>query len=308
MKKGLSILLIATILFGGGYFYYIAQAVCPNQISYSIGTIDEKFGHSREEIRLALSEAESLWEDATGRNLFTYEENGKLKINFVYDDRQKFVNAENEFKDKLDAVENISDAISETYAELVTRYNDLRVSYEDKVAVYERKLSAYNSEVARYNQEGGAPEDVYRSLQERKNKLDKEQDELNELSSELNGLVAEINNIGEKGNTIIDSYNAGVNTYNKTFGESHEFTQGDYADGVIQIYSFDSKEELQIVLAHELGHALSLDHTKDERSIMYYLIGGQSLNTTISDADLAEFNRVCGDQTLLGKLKLRLFS
>lgn len=306
MRSGFAIVLIATILFGGGYFYYIAQAVCPVPISYSVGEIDERFNLTKEEARLAIAQAESVWEDSTGRNLFSYEEDGKLVIHFVFDERQQLVDAEGNLKERLDATENISEAISETYAELVAQYNELRLTYADRVEVYEKELNTYNEEVEKYNKQGGAPADVYASLGQRKQALNREQTELNTLAGKLNALVTDINNIGEKGNKIITTYNQGVNVYNKTFGESHEFTQGDYTNNVIKIYTFEDKKELQLVLAHELGHALSLEHVEGEKSAMYYMIGGQSEDLSLSKEDLAEFDRVCGEKSLFERLKLSL--
>lgn len=295
-----------TILFGGGYFYYIAQAVCPAPISYSIGSIDSRFNLSEDEVRVALSEAESVWEDATGRNLFSYEEDGKLVVNFVFDDRQEFVNAEDTLKEKLDETENISESIKNTYASLVSQYNELRISYATKVEQYERKLNAYNDEVEKYNNSGGAPSDVYSTLSKQKRALDAEQTSLNALSNKLNVLVKEINNIGDKGNLLINTYNSGVNLYNESFGEPREFTQGDYTNSTIKIYTFENKTELDLVLVHELGHALSLNHVEGKDSAMYYLIGGQSPDIGLTAADLAEFDQVCGEKNIWEKIKVSL--
>jgi len=309
MRKSFALILVVTLLFSGGYFYYIAQAVCPIPITYSLGTLDPQFGLSTEQARLVIAEAESVWEDATGRNLFSYEENdGKLLINFVYDDRQEFVAAEGELKEKLDATENISEAIRETYASLVAQYNELRMSYADRVELYERQLNAYNEEVERYNREGGAPEEVYARLSQQKKELNKEQASLNTLSNNLNKLVAEINSIGDKGNSIISNYNQGVSVYNQTFGESREFTQGDYTNNVIHIYTFEDLEELKLVMVHELGHALSLNHVEGEKSTMYYLIGKQEPQQLLTDADLQEFNRVCGEKSFFEQIKVALSS
>jgi seryl-tRNA synthetase len=180
------------------------------------------------------------------------------------------------------------------------------VTYADRVEAYERKLNAYNEEVEKYNEQGGAPEEAYESLSERKKQLNKEQAELNNLASELNKLVAEINNIGDRGNNLINTYNQGVSVYNETFGESHEFTQGDYSNSTIKIYTFEDKQELKLVLVHELGHALSLGHVEGEGSMMHYLIGEQPRDAVLSEADLAEFNRVCGDISLIDRIKLSL--
>lgn len=297
--------LMITVLFGGGYFYYIAQAVCKVPITYRVGTIDDRFDLTLEEARLAIAEAESAWEDATGKNLFSYEPDGEMVIDFVYDQRQKFVEAENELKDKLDATENISEAISETYAQLVAEYKDLEISYKDRVEAYERRLNTYNAEVDRYNSEGGAPSEEYARLESEKEALAQEQRALGKLEQQLNTLVDEINRIGEKGNSVIKTYNQGVSVYNETFGESHEFTQGDYRNKNIKIYTFENQAELKLVLAHELGHALALDHVENERSIMHYLIGGQT-ELVLTQEDLEEFDRMCGDNSLLEKIKLSL--
>ena len=136
MRKGFTITLMATLLFGGGYFYYIAQAVCPTPLAYSLGSIDERFNISRDEARLIISEAESVWEDATGRNLFSYEEDGKLVINFEYDERQKLVTTEGVLKEKLDATENMSEEVGNTYQKLVAEYDKLKETYAKKVTSF----------------------------------------------------------------------------------------------------------------------------------------------------------------------------
>jgi hypothetical protein len=308
MRSSFLTALIATILFGGGYFYYIAQAVCPTPLEYSLGSIDERFNMTKDEARIVISEAESVWENATGRNLFSYSDDGKLTVNFLFDDRQQFINAEGVLKQKLDATENISDALKTTHADLVSEYEKLKETYTTEAKKYEQKLLAYNTEVEKYNKQGGAPQDVYASLEKQKRALDKEQSSLNALSSQLNRLVVQINNIGEKGNSIIATYNNGVTAFNKTYGEPREFTQGDYSNNTVKIYTFKDKEELKLVLVHELGHALSLDHVEGNESAMYYLIGKQPQELVLSDADLQEFGRICGEKSIFEKMKLSVLS
>ncbi len=313
MRKSFATALITTVLFGGGYLYYVAGSVCPAPLTYQIGSIDERFNMSEEEVRLAIGEAESVWEDATGKNLFTADDEGVLSVNFVYDERQELSNSEDLFKEKLDATETVSDAMRDTYATLVNEYNAKRLEYTQKAEAYDARLSAYNLEVEKYNGRGGAPTDVYARLEEEKRQLSLEQNALNAYSAKLNALVSDINSVGEKANRIINTYNQGVDTYNKAFGTAREFTQGDYSQGVINIYTFDSKAELVLVLVHELGHALSLDHVENSKSVMHYLLhegqeGGAVTeeDVVLSAEDLAEFNRVCGQKTFLERLKMGL--
>lgn len=296
---------IATILFGGGYFYYIAEAVCPTPFTYRIGEIDEGFDITPDEAKVAVTAAAEVWEEATKKNLFAYDADSDFTINFIFDERQAFAKAEDTFKEKLDAAENINDAIGDTYATLVSQYSDLKSSYTKRIEEYERRLNTYNETVAKYNDEGGAPKDVYDDLENEKKALDKERNILNTTSTQLNILVDEINNIGEKGNSLVQTYNEGVYTYNEKFGESHEFTQGDYQRDRINIYTYENQRELELVLAHELGHSLSLNHVTGSSSVMFYLIGEQLPGLTLSEADLGEFNKVCGSMSVWDKIRLQ---
>lgn len=286
------------LLLAGTYMYTAVEAVCNVPLSYRIGEFDERFDITRDEARVAIADAESVWEQATGRNLFTYDEDdGEILVNFIYDDRQAFAEAEVDLRDRLDAAEDVNSAISESYAELVDEYEVLEAEYRDRVESYERKLAQYNAEVEQYNESGGAPPEVYEELQEQKEQLDQDQRSINALSDELNGLAEQINQLGEQGNQLVEKYNHHVDTYNETFGESREFTQGDYRGKDINIYKFVNDRELELVLAHELGHSLSLGHVENEESILYHLMGGQPDELRLSEEDLDEFERICGNTT-----------
>ncbi len=295
MRSGFFIVLMAVIMFGGSYWYFVAEAVCPVPMEYRIGAIDSRFNISQEEVQNAVSTAESMWEDASGRNLFSYADDGKLTINFVFDERQEYANEEEQLRDTLENKESMSEGVRAQYETLFAKYGDLKKSYEARTATYERNLNAYNAEVAEWNEKGGAPQDVFERLKTTEKTLAKEQTQLNAVAADLNSLVQKMNAISAKGNSLITDYNEVVNEYNNRFTEGHEFTQGDYETKTINIYQYDSRDELEIVLAHELGHALSLDHVEGETSVMYHLMGAQTKDIGVTDTDLAEFVRVCGD-------------
>lgn len=296
MRTPYAIALTLAVLIGGTYWFAHVAATCDLPITYRIGEVDERFGMSFEEARLALVDAEAVWENATGENLFSYEEDAAFTVNFVFDERQALADAEQNLRERLDAAEGISDAISETHAALIEEYESLSVAYETRIAAYEADLAAYNADVESYNEAGGAPPEVYEEFEARKMALDTEQTAINDLADRLNELVTEINRIGEQGNRLIDVHNQHVERYNDTFAGEREFTQGDYTQNNINIYTFTDREELVTVLAHELGHALRLGHVENEASVMYHLMGGQTEPLALTPEDIAAFEAVCSDR------------
>jgi len=295
MRTSLSVLLIVTVIFAGGYFYYTAEAICNAPIAYRIGVLDSQFGLSMDEARTAVADAESLWEDTTGRNLFTYKEDADFTINFIFDTRQELTNTEQEIEQTLEQQRDMSEAVRAQYDVLVAQYEDLVSSYETAKIEYENRLTAYNQEVVKWNREGGAPQSIYDDLEREQASLTVEQQKLNNTAHELNQSVRDINALSEKGSVVVSAYNNVVNFYNKTFGVEREFTQGDYQGDFINIYQYDDGEELRLVLAHEFGHALSLGHVENETSIMYYLMGEQDFEKGLTAEDKEKFQQVCGE-------------
>lgn len=294
------------MLFAGGYFYNLAQAVCPIPITYRIGDIDDRFDLTEDQAKVAVAEAAEIWEKATGQNLFTYDDEADFPINFIFDERQEFTDAVEQFEDKLDVAENVNQALNETYSKLVDDYDVLKAQYESKLSALEARFNTYNQTVEEYNAEGGAPPDAFEELEAERRALDAEQASVNRLVDQLQELAGEINEISERGSALAADYNEKTEVFNERFGEPKEFTQGDYNYERINIYTYKDQQDLEVILVHELGHALTLGHVAGEGSVMYHLNGGQPQELTLSENDLAEFNRICGDMNLYDKIVYRL--
>lgn len=300
MRFGFVIALVATVVFAVAYQQ--VTAVCQVPIHYRLGSIDERFKISADEAKEAIVAAEAVWEGPLQADLFRYDEEGDMTISFLYDDRQANTEAEYGFRERLNSAEGVNNEIRTQYESLTKEYEELVKNYEARSTALDTRLAAYNAKVESFNQEGGAPPAEYAKLEKERVALDGERTELAKLASNLNTFVEKINQVGKQGNLLVEQYNHGVGEYNETFGQSREFTQGDYRGNEINIYSFSNKAELTLVLAHEFGHSLGIDHVDGRQSIMYYLIGEQPKDLALSETDTAAYTAVCTEVTLWDRI------
>ena len=295
MRQSLFVILIVTLLFGVSFWYGQTADICPAPIKYRVGEIDQRFNLSQIELRDVLFKSEAVWENATNRELFVYDENSNFTVNLIYDERQQLVHTEDEWQMSLDKQEKEGKMVMDKVKEMGKQYEVIKIEYQQQKDEYEKRLEEYNSQVEHFNQIGGAPKEQYEKLKEEQQELSGLLKDLLFAEKGLNELADEINSIGEQGNKLIDAYNENVKKYNEIFGNLEPFTQGDFQRERINIYKFQDKDELGRVMVHEFGHALGIAHVEGDKSIMYYLMSEQSDSTTLSDEDKKAVMMVCGE-------------
>lgn len=289
MKSGILYLVVLGAL--GFGFYKLNQSPCNEPLTYSIAKVDGNFGIDRENFRNRVADAELVWEKFYGKNLFQYDASSKFTINLIYDERQRTIDLKQKTEFGLTSAES-------NFKQKDAAFNSLKLSYESKASLHEQMVAnfkeasrEYEADVQSANKGGGVSQKEYADFERRREGLNRQIEAINSSASELKVMVEELNSVLQERNLAADSYNLLVRDYNNKYGSGLEFDQAEYVGNSINVYEFKNSEDLKIALAHELGHAIGMDHVENEKSIMYYITNSGKISPTAEDR--AELYRVC---------------
>jgi predicted Zn-dependent protease len=258
-------------------------------LRYRINSVDTRFALSRNEVSNAVHQAVLLWEKAVGHTIFKEDPQGEIRIDFVYDKRQAVT-------DSLKAISGDIDDAKVSYDDLMSRYDDILVEVEQKKGTYISDnnsyltaLNEYQTEIDAANQKPFVSKDEFQRFEKKKHDLDLAFVVLQVKRSDLQKTVDELNNMVAVIGEIASSHNAQIVNYkNMRKDLSGEFDAGRYEMNIygeksITIFHVKDHEKLVRALAHELGHAQGLKHSKNPDSIMYYLNRSDSIRLLPED-------------------------
>ncbi len=267
MKKFvLLIVLLISALVASRYVYIYP---CAQPILYRLGSIDPKFRVREDQLLKDLKSAEAIWEQPAGKNIFDYDPQGPLTVNFVYDTRQALkIEIDKQEKSLTSQSGNLDSQIA---------------SYEKQVADFNIRNKQLKDDIDYWNSQGGAPLEEYDKLIARQKDLQQEANRLNQLAKSLNQKA--------------DNYNSGVVKINSTIGTFNQVLavkpeEGLYTSSTntIDIFFITDKNELVHTLAHELGHARGIGHLDDPKAVMY---PQSSIVISASSGDIQALETTC---------------
>lgn len=257
------------------------------RLRYRIAEVDPRFGLSENELKQISQQATDIWKAGTGQDYFVYDPDAQLTIHLIYDQRQdesvqrrqqigQIQHNQQVWVNKNQQLKQFKDELDRTNAMLEARKHQLGL-----------QLQQYNQQIAVINQHGGIPPSERDQLMQQQNQLQQQifvlQQEINIYNQKIQQLNLQVDDLNQL-NQQIDS---SVKSFNQRF-QPRLFDKGSFNGKQINIYEFESVEDLRLTLAHEFGHALGLKHNQDPQALMYPLMKDQNMqNFRLSAADIA---------------------
>lgn len=245
---------------------------CVFPIRYKIGKVDPRFELTEVKLQEVAIQAEGMWEEKIGKDLFRFDKQAGLAINLVYDERQVLMDRVKRFRAKansLVAIRSDMDGFSK----------DL----ENLVGTFDREVLEYAIDSMTLSADGLTTEETHLL-----DTYHKELKRVEQLIEENLAFLRQLDAVEVRESTFLanlgDSLRDAVKKEGYVQGSHFSSHQGER----IEIYMFLGEEDLRSTIAHELGHSIGLDHTEVPGALMNE-IGG----THITIADLNFFYSEC---------------
>ena len=287
---------LLTVLLMVPYSYVYAASSCQTPIAYSIDTIDSRFNMSKYDLVQDLQFAEKAWEGPTQKDLFTYVAMGGVKVSLVYDSRQAETDKEKATIAKLLLIKSTFDILHERFTIEASSTEARETKNSVDFTSYRSDETGYNADVAAVNARGGASDTELREFTNRESDLRSRFAILKAEQDSIHQYIDRMNILSDLLNQLAVSVNAYINRYDASLAARGEHEAGVYtqnrASRKITVYEFADTNRLIRTLAHELGHALGLEHVAgDKEAIMYASnIGGE---LTATAADISQLDSIC---------------
>ncbi|MGB5866961.1 MAG: matrixin family metalloprotease [Arcobacteraceae bacterium] len=274
---------------------------------------------SKKELRIIIDEIEQQFESQLGMNIFDYSNSGK-PIDIVY---VAPAQVEKRIKRKLELLERKKQKIEylkEYFPSKQKELEELRQELRKVVTQLNQKTKSLNKYISKANKKQNITQDEYdkvkayvskqqKLLKAEQKLVKKEQSAFEQVLSSYNRKIFSYNNLIREhnflNNEIIRLSRSMKKVKGKTFGFKEVSLKTYSKDGKkvrekstksimnkIEIYGFESKEQLKAVLAHEIAHLVGIPHINVKGALMNPILQENQIKKLfLIDADIKNFKR-----------------
>lgn len=277
------------------------ESACADPLTFRVGDIDERFSIKKNEVAQLMQEVAEIWSDAADTTVIEYDEEGDIFVNLVYAEEQQLSDRERQHRDRLEHEEFSITVLENEYKRLNREYESEVEQYDEDSKELQQSIDRLNMWVRQKNEQGGFTEQDMQQFTRRKAETDQAKLNLAQQERTLKRKASELNEKITFLNQKVESKNRLVDEYNRQFPGVRKFTQGAYEwtnnSRTINIFHFLDKNELRLVIAHEMGHALGIGHVSNPESVMHELMESQDQRALeLTEEDIQALQSVCMNQ------------
>ena len=253
---------------------------CAVPLAWRVGGIDGRFGLTPAAVGAAIERAAAAWAGVASRPLFVRDDAAGFPIRIVYDERQARIEERQRLERALAEDDRRLESESAALTHRRADYARQRDAYDRERGDFERAAAAHADTVRTWNERGGAPPALVRSLQYSQAALDRDRERLLARGRELEAMGRSFQADAERYNEALDEQGRAAAALQRSFPPD-PVESGLYLEAVrreggrvvgvrreIRVFRFRDVDELQLVVAHELGHALGLGHVEEAGAVM----------------------------------------